>query len=658
MKKILIALLALGILASALVAVPLDRADSAHRQVEITVDLDDALALAREAGLSGVQMLSKLQELGVTAVGVREATLLRYRREGTLSLVQGSDLLQAWRVTGSAHPQLQPLFAGGVINGAATYVITENAELAGRIADKARLKLQKPVRELLEGPFFLVEINEEPARVQNLRVGVDPGDVALARRLWLRVVARPDNLYIKSAAAARETMAEFLSLPPDLLSAVVFEGTEVTGHPKYIAETAAALNAAGVPFGIIEFIDRQQGIPRLSALTGYRALLVHPSMPGKTVQAVANSVRERRVRLIYLRFQLNDPAVVEKSLSMVAGVTENLARHGYTGGPAAAPEAPPFPAALRYLVLLGLAAACTLLLAEILRAEPPWLYAVLALSFLAMAVSLPLLSANRALHLWSILAAGAFPSLAVISQQLNRLPKGPLSGAASLRFATLAIARSALLVAAGGLVVVSLTSGRYFIGGTALFHGVKLVHTLPLVLIGLLALLRVYWHQVEKWEAAGLAKVFRDLFCQPVRVYFLALLLVLAAAAFIYVGRTGHTAGLPVPALEVRLRQLLGDILVVRPRFKEFMAGYPLALLGLTLAARGNRGALTTALVAAGAIGPVSMANTFMHFTTPSPVSDALLRSFNGLWLGLLLGLLLCFLFLSVVPFVRKRVKI
>lgn len=655
MKKILTVLLALGILASALVALPLDRADRAYRQVEIVVDLDNVFALAREAGSSPARMLARLQKLGVTAVGIREASLQRYHSEGRLSLVEGSALLRNWWVAGSAPPQLARLFERGDIDGDATYVLTENAELAGRIAAKARLKMQRPVRLLSGSPFYLVEIDDELDRVASLRVGVDPGDVALAAGLSLRLVPRPENLYINSPAAARETMAEFLSLPREMLSAVVFEGEEVTGYPGQIAETAAVLKEAGVPLGLVEFHALQKGMGHLSGLTGYQTLLVHPQAAERTVTAMANSVRERHVRLIYLRFPQDKREMVPKALETVGGLTKALARYGYSGGPVTAVNPPRHPGALLYVVLLGLAAAGTLLLAEVLGTKRRWLGAVLVLTFLIMASALWLLPENLALHLLSILAAGVFPSLAVISQQLNRLPGEIKDLKSSLRWALQAIVRTTLLVAAGGLLAVSLTTNPYFLGGTAQFHGVKLVHTLPLLLIGLLAALRVYYHQVRRWDAASLVKAARDLLEQPVLLSHLLLGFALAAAAFIYVGRTGHEAGIPVPDLEVRLRLLLGDLLVVRPRLKEFAIGYPAALLGLTLAARGRRGGLTALLLVLGAIAPVSVSNTFMHFTTPMPVTSALFRSFNGLWLGLLLGLGLALPVLAGLPLLRQK---
>ena len=93
--------------------------------------------------------------------------------------------------------------------------------------------------------------------------------------------------------------------------------------------------------------------------------------------------------------------------------------------------------------------------------------------------------------------------------------------------------------------------------------------------------------------------------------------------------------------LEQKLRIVLGNLLIVRPRFKEFLIGYPLAFLGLVLAAKGYRKALTAALLTFGGISAVAVVNTFMHFTTPG--YNTLLRSFHGLWLGIIFGLLYTF---------------
>jgi hypothetical protein len=79
----------------------------------------------------------------------------------------------------------------------------------------------------------------------------------------------------------------------------------------------------------------------------------------------------------------------------------------------------------------------------------------------------------------------------------------------------------------------------------------------------------------------------------------------------------------------------LEDAFGVRPRFKELL-GYPVLLLGLLLHPRWGRPA-TAALVVLGAIGPISLVNSFLHLHTPLVIT--LLRSLYGLGLGLLFGL-------------------
>jgi hypothetical protein len=47
-----------------------------------------------------------------------------------------------------------------------------------------------------------------------------------------------------------------------------------------------------------------------------------------------------------------------------------------------------------------------------------------------------------------------------------------------------------------------------------------------------------------------------------------------------------------------------------------------------------------------------------MHFTTPAPLSDALIRSFNGLWLGVLLGSIVYFAAIIATPRLKKVLKL
>ena len=112
-----------------------------------------------------------------------------------------------------------------------------------------------------------------------------------------------------------------------------------------------------------------------------------------------------------------------------------------------------------------------------------------------------------------------------------------------------------------------------------------------------------------------------------------------AAAAGYVMLRTGNAAAGWKPPWEQPARDLLEAVLVARPRFKEFVLGWPALWAGccvqsLYLQRRSPwDGRL---LMWLGMMGPISMINTFCHLH--SPLRIELWRSFNGLAIGALIG--------------------
>ena len=639
MKKALVVLMILSVLSGGFLVARSDLVEQRHNRLDIAVDFIDVQAMAREVLVTDLEMLSRLQEMGVTAVGLRESAVVRYRREGSLAIIQGGELLNTWRTTGTVSPRLLALLERGDVSPDAVYLVTDDLELANRLLHKAQIKLKKPVRMLYNSAPYVVEILDDINRVVSLRIGLDHRDSAMAQSLGLRIVPRPDNQFLTDRAAVEETLNEFLSLSPEMLSAVVFEGTEVTGFPAHLAVTANMLNEAGVPFGIVEYNPRQDGTPRLASLAGHDVVLVHSNWPRETIHSIVNSAQERRVRLLYIRVNLTEPGFYEKGTALIAGVADSMSNYGFVTGatrPFATPKQEPW---LILLMLAGVAAAATYLSSEIIGKSLRPLWLVFIVMLLGLASLFPLLSTNLALQGVSILAAMIFSTLAVVTQQLHRVPKQVLTGRSAVVWSLVTIGRTFLVAICGGLIVLGLTSSPYFTAGIPLFRGVKLVHTLPLLVITVVAAMRILYAEKTNWTRDDVINWVRCLLEKPVLVAYAIMMGILAVVGIIYVGRTGHTAGIPVPALEMQMRYLLGEFLLVRPRFKEFMVGYPLTLLGLVMVAKGYRNIVSVALIAFGAIATISVVNTFMHFTTPG--YNTLLRSINGLWLGILLGLLL-----------------
>jgi hypothetical protein len=100
--------------------------------------------------------------------------------------------------------------------------------------------------------------------------------------------------------------------------------------------------------------------------------------------------------------------------------------------------------------------------------------------------------------------------------------------------------------------------------------------------------------------------------------------------------RSGNESPVAPSGAELSFRSLLDHLLWVRPRTKEIFFGHPLLLISLILFNRGQKRGVWLGL-ALGVIGQISLLNTFCHLHTPILIS--LVRSFNGLWVGLLVGL-------------------
>jgi len=125
------------------------------------------------------------------------------------------------------------------------------------------------------------------------------------------------------------------------------------------------------------------------------------------------------------------------------------------------------------------------------------------------------------------------------------------------------------------------------------------------------------------------------------RIDILAGLAAAAVMGYIFVRMGNAGAGWKL-GWEQGLRDRLEGLLVARPRFKEFAAGYPFLILGLEKCSRTKSRSFWRdgrPLIALGMIGPVSVVNTFCHLH--SPLYLAFWRTANGLVLGSVIGLAL-----------------
>ena len=192
------------------------------------------------------------------------------------------------------------------------------------------------------------------------------------------------------------------------------------------------------------------------------------------------------------------------------------------------------------------------------------------------------------------------------------------------------------------------------------YRGVKLTFILPLILVAI-GYLRRFPLMGQTIASPEDLKVFvKDFLNIPIKMGTILILAVLALAGVIFVGRSGHTAGVPVPGVEVAMRRFLENVLYARPREKEFLIGHPAFYLMVAALYRKWPQLLHFFLVIAAAIGVGSMVETFawqisragvpvvLHEMRPmvetfahirTPFLMSFIRGINGWVTGMVIGI-------------------
>jgi len=650
MKQAFIMIVAIGVVAAFFSALPNEISGFRNRSVEIAVDFEEVSILAEDSGFTVERTLKSLKDAGVTAVGLRETNIRRYVAEGKIAIFQGGEILNALRMGSLENPNFVALRDDGKIVSNHTYIITEDIDLAQKLLLRLDVAFGRQAEMLRANKPYIIEIKALRAGVETLPVGLDTKDIQMLQNIGLRLVGRPSNVFMGSEAALTKILTEYANLPEGLLSALVFDGIDTAGFPDYLNEAGSILLENKMRVGFVELVRRQAGIEQLMSLTDYSGVTVHSNMRGRPVASIVNAVMERGARLLYVRFHIERrPASLEDAIDFLTDIRDQLADYGYYPGVPSSLGGGGRQPYLHILSMLGIAAGAGLTMIE-LKLKAGKFTIILPAALFVSIVLLYTVAPSLSLQLSAILAALVFSTLAFVGQTVNHLDK---KNASTVRFVVLTILRTFAVAVYGGIMVAGLQSTPYFTSGAALFRGVALTNFLPFIPV-VWALYAKSTDNGSEWTLVSITRKLSSPLKQNVTWLHIILLGIAGLAVFVYAARMGHQAGMTLLPFEEQMRRLLDDVLLVRPRTKEFMIAYPAFILGLTLYAKGNKNIFTAILLAIGALAPISIINTFMHFTNPTLITSAALRSFNGLLLGAPIGIALVIIFRYAVKTVKR----
>lgn len=178
----------------------------------------------------------------------------------------------------------------------------------------------------------------------------------------------------------------------------------------------------------------------------------------------------------------------------------------------------------------------------------------------------------------------------------------------------------------GGTIIAAMQSSRAFLLAVTNFRGVKLSQLLPLGYAAIICLKTFYRGK----KPLDILREYKDS-----KKLALIILVLIALAAALYILRTGDGL-LSAGRYEQLFRNWLENLLLVRPRTKEFLAAWPALALAVTLMLRGSRRYAWPCAIFT-SVGLASIVNTFCH--SRSPLWLSLSRSGMGLLLGGIIGI-------------------
>jgi len=643
LKYGMVGLIALGMATSLYLGYARYQVEKDNKQVEVALEWGQVQSLAQKENVGVEEVLERLKP-AASGIVFKESTVNDLRSQNKILLKTGAEL--SWDLKIATGESLLPVQNknAAVVHLEWNYLIFSDADEFARVYRNLDIKTGAQEKEFVsyylqtkEGALPVLGTSLSLKEVCETGVGFDQDALQLAAEHGYHIIPQIRYWRDVNNQSLDLVFHQFQGLP---VSAVFFNDRDLPGvgllgerQTEAFKMLAQRITAMNVPIGMIEFFP-QKGLSSTARFGEKNLVRLHAiaenEMPAMTqtraVDRFTLAVTDRDIRVLLVRFfpDMN----LHDTVSYFQELKSSISGEGFSLGSPRPFSSLPFSRIYLFLISLAVAAGGVLLFSHLGYPAAGAVLGILGvLGFGGLMFTGQVALARKGLALISVIV---FPTLSVAVN----LGERPASIIKSLGL----LIRTTLLSLIGALLMVGLLADKSFMYTLDQFMGVKLAHLVPIVLI-----LLIFWLIRDR---KNVLKKILAVLNSPVTVKYLCLLGVLGVILLVYVLRTGNENAV-VSSWELALRAKLENLLAVRPRTKEFLIGHPLMLLMFYLGYRDRY--LPILLVAV--IGQVSVVNTFAHIHTPLAIS--LLRTFNGMWLGMIIGLCLIGAYLLAVRMMR-----
>ena len=657
-----------------------------NNTVEMAMEYEGLRKLAALQGLPEEDVLRQFKEAGINSLMIFDTTLERLTKNGELQTATGGELRQAAMLGADkgvfAHVPAEALEENAAYAAAAADAsVLEDVEqdLCLRYgADRVQVVSENPRIIKVKGSTTPLPDGryDEPQGLLQAPLGLPVQDLRKVNALGFKIIVRPQN-YIEVTDEQIDAIFDRIKEAGVPVAALMPCGTEVVGYPNKMQHLGERMKENNMTLVMLEHYTQLQfakidGLLPLAEFNDYKAARSYVIDPteqkkisvGEALRRWALTDEERNIRVNYIRpFLMPEGGqdIMKTNLKYVRDIKASVEARGYTIGEAGVFAAkgegfaPYFPSKLSFIpVLLAIVAGVVLylsLLFNLSGSKQLALWAVLSAGGLA------LLFIGRGLltrQLLALAAASVFPvlSMSVIFNiwDKNTTDKHSLLSICWKGIWQLALAIALSLVGAAFLSAI-LTDSRFLLE-IDIYRGVKLTFILPVIFTAILFIKRYDLLQVVGKGLQTLWKRLNGLLDTGLTFRHVVVLLVLMFIAYYFVGRSGHTGGVPVPAIELKMRAFLEQLMYARPREKEFMIGHPMFFLAVLAVYRCAPRWWQFVLTCAAVIGQGSLVQTFCHMRTPVVMS--FVRALDGYAVGVVFGVAGVLVIGALLPFVLK----
>lgn len=689
--KVLRLFLVLGICCAMVIGWQRYKVETANTKVESIMEYGALVRIAESDGVPVTQVMKEFKDRGVTTLAVFDATIDKLKDSGQLTVFTGSELLRA-NVLGTLDPQWKAVVNDKNFNPSALYLAKGTSDsVLNDVEEDLKLRLgSQRVKELkADGKVLCVygdiynNYRALPLNVQTsvneIPLGILSEDLKTIKDNGFMVAVRPEDYtlpYCSTSAPAKEQVEAFfkrLDKSGADISMFLGSGDAVLGKNAEMPYVAQELVKRHITLGMMESVIQLQfiqleGLTDLAKEMNYQVARTYfiDRVEQKRMQVFdafrrwAISNRERDIRANYIQAfhrPRNGQTLLQTNLNYVSDVNNSVKLEGFTIGKAGIYDVyhP------NKLLLIPLAFAVMSIVFSYLGLLCDFFEKrKLAFTIICGAAASGLMMVSRfnfpvrqGLALCVATVVPALTMYLVVTYWEKHKDEEVSLGYLALR-TTGQLILAVCLSLLGATIMAALLSDIRFFLEMDIYRGVKLTFIMPPILAMLL-----YLKSHRLWDGDDITKNPYQRMClvmkEPFSLKLLLILMVLGFVAWVFVGRSGHTDGVPVPNIELRLRIFLERALYARPREKEFLIGHPAFYLAALGCVKRWPSVLYGVLIIAATIGQGSLIETFAHMRTP--IFMSYIRAFCGLGFGIILGLIGLVVIYQAYPICAKALR-